>query len=128
VLRLEIAEPVQVAHRDGPGVAGAVGDDLAGRDPPLLEVLPDGVILLVQARDLAVAAPAGPPQIDAAVHRHEVALQDVRLVVDLAVGILAEAPPAHGEDHPERQVGAQGEHRRRTSRQGLPIMLPVTTQ
>ena len=56
VLGLEVAEAVEVAHRDRPHVAGRVGHDLAGRDPPLLEVLPEGVVLLVQAHHLAVAA------------------------------------------------------------------------
>ena len=50
VLGLEVAEAVEVAHRDRAGVGRAVGDDLAGRDPPLLEVLPERDVLLVQAR------------------------------------------------------------------------------
>ena len=66
------------------------------------------VVLLVQAHDLAVAAPADPAQVDGAVHGHQVALQDVGLVVDLPVGVVAEAVAAHGQDHPERQVRAAG--------------------
>ena len=110
VLGLEIAEAIHVAHRDGTGVAGRVGRDLTCRDAPLLEVLPEGVILLVEARHLAVAAAADAAQIDGAVHRDEVALEDVRLVVDLPVGVLAEAAAADGQDHPQRGVRPQREH------------------
>ena len=90
-------------------LAGRVGDDLAGRDPPLLEVLPEGVVLLVQADHLAVPAPAVAAQVDLAVHRDEVALEDVGLVVDLAVGVLAEAVAADGQHHPQRRIRAEGE-------------------
>ena len=112
VLRLEVAETVQVAHRDRPDVVGDVGRDLAGRDAPALQALPQVVVLLVQAHDLAVAALAVAAQVDGAVHRDEVALEDVRLVVDLAVGIVAEALAADGQDHPKRQVRPQRERHR----------------
>ena len=111
VLRLQVAEAVQVAHRDRPSIAGAIGHDLAGRDAPLLEVLPEADVLLVQAHHLAVAAPADPAQLDLPVHRDEVALEDVGLVVDLSIRILREAAAADRQDHPERGIRAQREHR-----------------
>ena len=58
VLGLEVAQAVEVAHRDRAGVGGPVGDDLPGGDPPLLELLPQRAVLLVQPDDLAVAAAA----------------------------------------------------------------------
>ena len=107
VLRLEPAQAIGVAHRDRHHVVRRVLDDLARRDAPLLEVLPEAVVLVVQADHLAVAAPAVPPQVDRSVLHDEVALEDVGRVVDLAVGVLGEAVPADGEDHAERRVRAE---------------------
>ena len=110
VLGLEVTEAVGVAHRDRGGVARAVGDDLPRRHPPLLERLPQVGVFLVQRDDLAVAAPADPAKVDVAVHRHEIALEDVGLVLDLAIRIVAEAVAAHGQDHAQRGVRAEGKH------------------
>src|SRR5439155_8931097 len=89
---------------------GRVGQDLAGGRPPLLEVVPEAVRPFVQARHLAVAAAAEAAEIDAPIHRDEVALQDVGLVVDLAVGIRGEAAATHGEHHPKRRVRPKRQH------------------
>ena len=107
VLRLEPAQAIGVAHRDRHHVVRRVLDDLARRHAPLLEVLPQAVVLVVQADHLAVAAPAVPPQVDRSVLHDQVALQDVGRVVDLAVGVLGEAVAADGQDHPERRVRAK---------------------
>ena len=115
VLRLEIAQAVEVAHRDGPDVVRDVGRDLAGGDPPRLEALPQRMVLLVQADDLTVATLAMAPQVDGAVHRHEVPLEDVRFVVDLAVRVVGKAAAADGQHHPEGQVRSEGEHQRGTN-------------
>ena len=96
-------------------LSGVSGVMTRGGDPPVLELLPEVVVLLVQAHDLAVPAAAHPAQVDRAVHRHQVALEDVGLVVDLAIGVLAEAAPADGQDHPEREVRAEGEHQPATA-------------
>ena len=111
VLGLEVAEAVEVAHRDRralPGVSGMISR-VGVRH--CWRYSQSRVVLLVQAHDLAVAAPADPPEVDGPVHRHEVALEDVGLVVDLAVGVLGEAAAAHGQDHAQRREGAEGEHR-----------------
>ena len=85
------------------------------------------VVLLVQAHDLAVPAPADPAQVDRPVHRDEVALQDVGLVVDLAVGVVAEAVAADGQDHPQRHVRAECEHRQSSPLTGHPTPNPPST-
>jgi hypothetical protein len=109
VLGLEPPEPVRVAHRDGHHVVGGVVDDLAGRHAPLLEVLPQVVVLVVEADDLAVPATAVAAQVHRSVLEHQVALQDVGGVVDLAVRVLTEAAPADGEDHAKRGVRPEGQ-------------------
>ena len=110
VLGLQVTEALGIAHRDRRVVAWPVRDDLPGRRSPLLERVPERVGLLVERCDLAMPAPAVAPQVDAPVHRDEVALEDVRLVVELAIGVLREAVPAHGQDHPERCVRTKREH------------------
>ena len=66
VLLLERAQPVQVPHRDRARVGGLVRHQPLRRDPPLLELPPQDGVLLVQAHDLAVAAPAPAPEPDRA--------------------------------------------------------------
>jgi len=105
MLGLQVAKPVLVAHGDRPGVGQRVRDDLARRRSPLLEVLPERVILLIQAHYLAMPTATHPAQVDAAVHCDEVALEDVRLVVDRAVRILGEAGAADREHHSKRGIG-----------------------
>ena len=68
------------------------------------------MVLFVQTHHLSVAPLAVAPQVDRAVHRHEVALEDVGLVVDLPIGIVTEALAADGQHHSERQIGAKLQH------------------
>jgi hypothetical protein len=123
VLRLEIAEPVQITHRDRPDIRRPVWGDLARRDPPLLEPFPEADVLLVEADDLTVPALAGPAKVDRAVLGDEVALEDVGLVVEVAVRILAEAGPADRQDHPEGRVWAE---RQGGGHQNAPAALPAS--
>ena len=62
-------------------------------------------------KHLAMPAPAVAAQVDFAVHGDQVALQDIALVLDRAIGVLAEAVAADGQDHPQRGIGPQREHR-----------------
>ena len=114
MLRLEVTETVEIAHRDRPDVLRLVRSEDARRDAPLLEAFPERDVLLVQAHDLAVASLALAPEIDGAVLRDEVALEDVDFVLDLAIRVLAEAAAADRQHHPKGRVGPErqgGRHR-----------------
>jgi hypothetical protein len=60
MLGLEITQPVGVAHRNGQHVIGRIRNDLAGRRTPLLEVLPEGVVLVVETDYLPMTSLAVP--------------------------------------------------------------------
>ena len=100
VLVLELVEAVVVSGREGSGVARLIRREVAGRHAPPLEPLPSRVILLVEARHLAVSPQAVPAQEDTPLLLHELALENVGRVVDDEARIVGEASAARRLDRP----------------------------
>ncbi len=107
MLGLQLAQAVEIAHGYRGVIAGGVGNDLFRGYSPLLQVAPEVVVFLIEAEHLAVATSAMSPEVDLAVHEDQVALQDVGLVLDLAVWVFLKAVTADCEHHADGSIGSE---------------------